>query len=469
MFGKKVKLAVGAVLAFGTLMPGTGYADSSGGQTQFSVVFSTNAIPANFQSELSKAGAVLVNSVPEIGFAEVKASPSALSKLQGLGSVQLVSPSVAWKLPESHVVPLTDDTGVNPNDGTHDLYPLQWDIKELTHDGASYELGTGSHNTVIGIIDTGIDSDHPAIAANLLPGSKNFVPAGGFQGQEPSETGDPNAIEDVDGHGTHVAGSIAGNGRILGVAPNIGIRSYRVFGSSSADTGWIVKAIIQAANDGVNVISMSLGGYDVIGQTFLVDPVTGRKTNLGNDIADLRAFKRALQYAVDHGVLPVVAAGNEGIDAGNKAQVNDYLNAEYGGEGLYFVGAGFEAPGSIPGVVTVSATGPDDSLASYSNYGSGFIDIAAPGGDNKRYPNDADWYTDMCLSSYMGGGYAWMDGTSMATPKVSAVAALLVDKYGPMSPQKLKGMLLRNSVNPVSGTDKGLYGAGHLDAYQALK
>ncbi|TJY41162.1 peptidase S8 [Cohnella pontilimi] len=468
--------AVGAVLALGMVMPSFGYAQPSSSAKHFSLLFKQNAIPADFQSQLNKVGATLVDSIPEIGFAEVQADSSALTKLQSLANVDLVSPSIEWSLPDSHMAPFADAAATGPADTSSsavnlnaDLYKsYQWDIKNVTHDGASYNLGTGSHNTVVGIIDTGIDPNHPAIKANLLPGSMNFVPAGGFQGSEPAETGAASAVTDVHGHGTHVAGTIAGNGRILGVAPNMGIRAYRVFGSSSAETSWIAKAIIQATNDHVNVISMSLGGYDVIGQAFFVDPITGKKTSLGNDIADLRAFKRALQYATDHGVLPVVAAGNEAIDAGNKAQVNGYLNAEYGGDGLYFVGAGFEAPGSVSGVVTVSATGPDHSLSSYSNWGSGFVDIAAPGGDFLRYP-DGDWFTDMCLSSYKNGGYSWMAGTSMATPKVSAVAALLLDKYGPMSPQKLKGLLLKQGVNSVTGTDRKFFGNGHVDALNALK
>jgi lantibiotic leader peptide-processing serine protease len=467
MFGKRRIFAIGAVLAFGMILPNLGYAETTSNATYYSVLFKQNAIPADFQTQLNKAGATLVDSVAQIGFAEVKADSSMLTKLQGITNVDLVSPTIVWKLPDSHTTPLADTTLIDTTSA--DLYQkYQWDIKEVTHSGASYSLGTGSHQTVVGIIDTGIDPNHPAIKANLLQGSMNFVPAGGFGGTEPSETGDPKAITDKHGHGTHVAGTIAGNGRILGVAPNIGFRSYRVFGTSSAETSWIVKAIIQAANDHVNVISMSLGGYDVIGQVFYVDPVTGQKTNLGNDIADMRAFKRALQYATDHGVLPVVAAGNDAIDAGNKAQVNSFLNANYGGNGLYFVGAGFEVPGTIPGVITVSATGPDDSLSSYSNWGSGFVDIAAPGGDFKRYPN-GNWFTDMCLSSYKNGGYVWMAGTSMATPKVSAVAALLIDKYGPMSPQQVKQKLLNIGVDAVTGTDKKLFGSGHVDAYNALQ
>jgi subtilisin family serine protease len=178
--------------------------------------------------------------------------------------------------------------------------------------------------------------------------------------------------------------------------------------------------------------------------------------------------------------LVVVAAGNDGINGTNKKEVTNFLNAAYGGNGFEFVGAGFEIPGTIPGVVTVSATGPNDELALYSNYGPDFIDIAAVGGDYRvymeylmagnfgEYLSQRLFESEFNLSASEAGGYYWSIGTSMATPKVSAVAALLVDKYGKMSPAKLADLLYRKGVDPVSGTEKKYFGNGHLNAVNAL-
>ncbi|MEI2400855.1 S8 family peptidase, partial [Paenibacillus phytohabitans] len=386
----------------------------------------------------------------------VKASTAAFSKLKGMAGVSAANPSISWKLPESQQIEA--DT-VNPANAA--LWDLQWDIKRITNDGESYKLGTGSKDVVVGIIDTGIDRDHPDLVKNLVPGSKNFVPAGGFQGEEPYETGDPGAFDDIHGHGSHVAGSIAGNGAMLGVAPDTGIRAYRVFGASSAESAWVYAAMIAAANDGVDVISMSLSGFDILGQIFYVDPVTGEKVNLGNDVADFTAYKRVVDYVTKKGSLVVAAAGNDAVNMTNKKQVTEFLNGEYGGNGLYFIGAGHIVPANIPGVVTVSATGPNDVLANYSNYGPGFVDIAAVGGDARLY----DQYTaegkfneyiakrmfesEFNLSASNNGGWYWSIGTSMATPKVSAVAALLIDKYGKMSPAKLQDLLYIKAVDPV--------------------
>lgn len=472
---KKIFSVLISVALFLSFIPSVLGAEKTS-EEYYSVLFNSHSIPADFDKQISKLGGEVVYTVPEIGFAQVKADTKSFTKIKGLAGVSAANPSISWELPKSERI---QESNVNPADAA--LWDLQWDIKRITNNGASFELGTGSHDVVVGIIDTGIDRDHPDLVGNLLPGSKNFVPAGGFQGTEPAETGDPNAFDDRHGHGSHVAGSIAGNGAMLGVAPDTGIRAYRVFGEGSAESAWIYDAMIAAADDGVDVISMSLGGWDVLGQIFYVDPETGKKEQLGNDVADFKAYKRTVEYVTNKGALVVAAAGNDAINATNKGQVTNFLNAEYGGDGLYFVGAGFEVPGTIPGVVTVSATGPKDVLANYSNWGPGFIDIAAVGGDAKLYDQYAEegrfneylakrlFETEFNLSAGEDGGWYWSIGTSMATPKVSAVAALLIDKYGKMSPKQLQDLLYKKAVDPVKGNDKKYFGNGHLDAFDALK
>ncbi|WP_085506587.1 S8 family peptidase [Thalassobacillus devorans] len=458
-----------------SLVPSLYSAEASKKMDYYSVLFSSESIPADFNKNLKDIGGEIAYSVPEIGFVQVKAPETAFSKLKGLKGVSAANPSISWSLPEAERI---QESVVNTEDAAY--WGLQWDIQRITNNGESYKLSTGSHDVVVGIIDTGIDRDHPDLVGNLQPGSENFVPPGGFQGTEEKESGEPDAFDDRHGHGSHVAGSIAGNGAMLGVAPDTGIRAYRVFGTSSAESAWIYKAMIAAADDGVDVISMSLGGFDVIGQVFHVDPETGVKTRLGNDVADFKAYKRVMNYVTKKGSLVVAAAGNDAINATNKREVTDFLNANYGEDGFYFVGAGFEVPGTIPGVVTVSATGPEDVLASYSNYGPGFIDIAAVGGDMRSYVQyqlegkfeeylaNRLFETEFNISASKDGGHYWSLGTSMATPKVSAVAALLVDKYGKMSPAKLEDLLYKKAVDPVKGKEKSIFGNGHLDAFDSL-
>lgn len=233
--------------------------------------------------------------------------------------------------------------------------------------------------------------------------------------------------------------------------------------------------MVAAVNDGCRVISMSLGGFDVHGQYWWTDPITGETTKMGNDVPFYQLYKRAAAYAKAHGTVVVASAGNEGLNCTAKGQVTDYLNSEYGPLGYKFVGASFESPGSIAGVVTVSATGPGDVPASYTNYGPGFIDLAAPGGDFLRYPN-GDWYTDMCLSTYgyllPSGeyflGYSWMAGTSMSAPKVAATVALVAVQHPDWSPQQICTYLQQVATDLGKKGKDAFYGFGFVDTYFAV-
>jgi subtilisin family serine protease len=128
---------------------------------------------------------------------------------------------------------------------------------------------------------------------------------------------------------------------------------------------------------------MSLGDYSIVGQIFYTDPLTVEKVKVGSQIADIQAYKRAIEYATKKGSLVVAAAGNDNLNVTKKSEVANYLNNLYHPLGLSFNSVGFEVPGSIPGVVTVGATGVNDVRANYSNYGHGYIDIAAVGGDTR--------------------------------------------------------------------------------------
>lgn len=445
---------------------------------RFTVVFKSDTLPADAAAAVTAAGGRVTAQVPELGVLYATGPANLQDSLNANSAVLAASPSLEFKLAPASIY---QDASIQPdsvNPGTADLYnAFQWDIKQVTDNGASWAVDPGSHNTVVGIIDTGVNPDHSALKANFL-GGRNFVPAGGYYGNDPTETGDPNDYVDRHGHGSHVAGAIAGNGRIIGVGPELGFRSYRIFqASGGAPTLPILQAIVAATNDRVDVISMSLGGYDTLSKYTWTDPATGI-TYQGKDVADFRAYERAVRYAVKNGVVVVAAAGNEALDIGNPTSVTSYLNAAYGDQGYAFQGASREVPGTLPGVVAVSATGPDYQLALYSNYGAGAIDVSAPGGDIRRlYKGDADWFTDLCLSAYKEvtpgvSNYVWMAGTSMATPKVSAVAALIIDQAKasghPLSPSQVVTRLQQTSVDLGKPGYDPSFGYGFANAYSAL-
>jgi subtilisin family serine protease len=462
----------------------------------FIVVFKSEQLPADYKSIIENAGGAVTYEVAQIGTVEATTSnPTAFIKsLLGNADIQSLAPSIELplNLPEADV-DAADAAAASlaPVPAGESIWASgwQWDIEKVTNKGASHAVSSGSKDVVVGVIDTGFDFNHPDLKDNIVSGSKTFVP-------------DTTDAWDAHSHGTHVAGTIGANGRVKGIAPNVGLRAYRVFNKGGARQIWITDAIVAAANDGVDVINMSLGGTRVVGQWFYTDPATGEKIRLGdNGAADMVAYTRAVQYAVNKNVTVVASAGNDALDLSNPAKIADWYNAllqKLGYTAYKVVGAGFKVPAQIPGVVTVSATGggfgTEDRLAFFSNYGNGAINVGAPGGDiGPDFPNrSADWYKYLVLSTVptyyqyntnfashraalelFGPGYGWKAGTSMAAPQVSGVAAayishVLATTGKKPTPSQVQTRLQQTAVDAgIVGYDE-YYGHGIVNAYNAV-
>ena len=213
------------------------------------LAYKGGSIPSDFETKVKLAGGTIERIIEEIGIVEAKSSdPDFLSDMKKNNNVYAADKELSVYLEEetnpADGQPITSIPQDAPN-----YHDYQWDVKRITNDFKSHEINPGNHETVVGVIDTGLDFNHPDLKANAdLAGSKTFVP------------GTTNAW-DQNGHGTHVAGSIAANGKVLGVGPELKVRSYRVFGATGgAQQSWITDAIVAAANDGVEVINMSIGG-----------------------------------------------------------------------------------------------------------------------------------------------------------------------------------------------------------------
>ncbi|WP_338754918.1 S8 family peptidase [Bacillus sp. FJAT-52991] len=337
------------------------------------------------------------------------------------------------------------------NEGSNIYDAWRWDIKKVTSDGASYLIEKGNHNVKIGIVDSGVDVHHPDLKDNIVSPGKSLVPG-------------VSSITDEIGHGTMVAGSIAANGNIKGISPEVGIVPYKVFQGYSADSSWIIKAIIEAANDDMDIINLSLGTY--------------KSMKNKEDRATYLSYKRAIFYANKKGSLLVASSGTDGYDITNPMKLAEQMGLKNDLQ--------LHMPGGLSNVVTVSATNLNDQLAYYSNYGTN-VDIAAPAGDYG--PNFADHqkveleYMTLTtypttlpqseIGKYLGfaPGYEFMIGTSLAAPKVSATAALIIveyqEKYGKKpSPNTVKRYLYGGTVK--GNETKRKLGNGIVNAKNSL-
>jgi thermitase len=290
--------------------------------------------------------------------------------------------------------------GVSPPGGD---FQRAWNLPRV---GAGYS-GVGA---TIAIVDTGVELDHQGLAGRVTAGP-DFIAGATPENPTPLVSGDPN------GHGTHVAGIAADDDPLggLGGAPNAHLLAVRVLDASGSGSDVdVYNGIVWATSAGATVINLSLGG-------------PGCDSVLQNAVA----------YAHDHGVVVVAAAGNDG-------NTELFSPAAYSSE-----------------VIAVAATDPSGHLASFSNHG-GFVAVAAPG---VSVLSTCAW-SNGCVGGTVPSttAYGYLSGTSMATPFVSAAAALLKEECGAsFPPDRVKHELTTRSSGLVPFT-----GIPGLDAYYAI-
>ena len=409
--------------------------------------------------------------------------------------------------------------GIEDREWTQEEEPLadlQWDMQmiDATAD-TSYDVQPGKKSVRVAIIDTGIDGAHPDIAANFNAAlSRNFttdIPLiDGKCSQEADKSCTDPADVDEDGHGTHVAGTVASpvNGiGIAGVAPNVTLVNIR----AGQDSGYFflwesVNALTYAGDIGVDVANMSYyidpwlyncpGAHPAL-KPGTTEPADSPAARLEQQTV-LNLTQGAVDYARAHGVTLVGAAGNSAHNL-NDARVYNLVDGEWVLVPLvdetspdYPPGTEYprvindfckDMPTEAEGVMSISALGPSEAKADYSNYGGGSeatgeITVSAPGGYFRDYFGDAAKHrqpANMILAPYPdelafanhevnGSGkpvspfvvrdcwvvktntaaqpspqpepltecayYQYLQGTSMAAPHATGVAALIVSEFG---------------------------------------
>ncbi|MFF5916749.1 S8 family serine peptidase [Streptomyces flavochromogenes] len=359
------------------------------------------------------------------------------------------------------------------------LEPLQWDLPAIKADKA-HRKTLGSKRVTVGVIDTGVDDTHPDLAPNFdAKASANCV-----SGKPDTTAGSWRPNPGESDHGTHVAGTIAAakNGiGITGVAPGVKVSGIKV---STPDGFFYTEAVV------CGFVWAAEHGVDITNNSYYTDPWMFACKNDEDQKALIEAVTRATRYAERKGTVNVAAAGNSKFDlAADSIVDNSSPNDTTPGDRVIDPKECLDYPAMLPGVVTVSATGAKGLKASYSNYGLGVIDIAAPGGDRTQYQTpDAPAVNGLILSTTVNGGYNYKGGTSMASPHAAGVLALLKSTHPHASPAALKALLYAQAdehacTNPYDiegdgtidavcegGKNKnGFYGAGIVDALDAVR
>jgi subtilisin family serine protease len=409
---RKVTLRLGVLVL--TALAAAVFASSALGQN-YIVLYRSHAVPADAAQRISSAGGTLVYGYGQIGVA-VASSDSATFRASMLADngVANVSGTAAY------AAGLNNDADVAVADP---LESLQWDMTQI-HAPEAHAITGGSPSIVVGDLDTGLDFTHPDLAPNYDAADSTDCSSGAPAPLLPGN--------DVFGHGTHTAGTIAAaqNGiGIVGVAPNVRIAGIK----SSNDDGFFFPEMVVCA-----FMWAGTHGIAVTNNSYFADPWLFNCRNDPTQRAIWVAEQRAIRFAMDQGVSVIAAAGNFSDDLAHPTR--DIVSPDTGaGEDRRITNACAVVPVEIPGVVGVSADGNLGIKSYYSSYGTSAVQVVAPGGDRRLQVTDAA--PNGRVLSTVPGGYAYAQGTSMATPHVSGVAALLESRFGHLPPGRVTALL----------------------------
>ncbi len=466
------------------------------------VSFTSGAVPGNADALVGAAGGTVVARYPNVGAILARSSDARFAaRLRATAGVQAVGAarSVHSRIAPVFAAPVAaapPPKPPRPGAGGDPLSSLQWDMDQI-HAPAAHKISIGSHKVLVGVLDSGIDASHPD-----LVGQVDAAASVSCVGGVPDTTASVWS-NDVIGHGTHVSGIIAAakNGiGIVGVAPGVRLAAIKVavddvndptFGSVFADA--IVCGIDWAVAHGVDVMNASL----------TVDPTdpTADPTDVDDVLcpddpdraAAIAVVQAAVLRAARKNTTLVAATGNFFLDLA-------HLSDPEGGKCRVL-------PVQTPHAIGVSAVGPTQLLSSYSDYGVGAVDLTGPGGDALVLPQPvgqvlssmpstslyyqlaAQWNGQVQdCSSGTCAFYAYIQGTSMAAPHATGVAALAISRFGKLPPDLLLAILslgARPLPCPVGAYDPGatgmpatcvgpprynsFYGAGEVDALAVVK
>ncbi|NVM29727.1 MAG: S8 family peptidase [Candidatus Helarchaeota archaeon] len=351
---------------------------------------------------------------------EAKDPKAMAEKLKAQGAKVLyvyeIIKAVAVEMPANEILKASKDKDL-------DLFHEDMEVhtcldKSVPHIGAPTvwkEMKNKGEGMIVGVVDTGVDGEHPDLKGKLVA-SEDFTGEGYFDGN---------------GHGTHIAGTIAGNGKAsnstyVGVAPEAKVIAAKVLASNGSGTfSGVIAGIEWAAKQNPHVMNLSLGA-NVPGSCDGTDPCS-----------------MAVEAAMDQGVIVCIAAGNAG-------------------PGSSTVGS----PGCAKKVITIGASDDNDNIAWFSSRGPTLDnrvkpDIVLPGVDII-----AARAKDTAMGTIIDDHHTQASGTSMATPHCAGVAALIKAEFPDITPQEVKELLMNTAMDLE--LDPNTQGKGRVDVTKAF-
>lgn len=366
-------------------------------------------LPPGSPARRLPGGLTVLHEIPELGLALVQA-PSGKNLAEA--AAQLTEQAaVEWAEPN-----YTLSLDFTPNDPKYPSYQLAY-LNRIAA-ASAWDLSTGRPEIIIAVLDTGVDMTHEDLAAAIWT---NGPESDGQTGVDDDGNGfvddihgwdfasGDNDPSDDHGHGTHVSGIAAAridNGiGIAGMAGRATIMPVDVFQGGIGTYEALIRAIIYATDNGARVINMSLGASSYS-----------------------KGEEAAVDYAYNHGVVLVAAAGNTGREE-------------------------YHYPAAHVHAIAVASTTADDIISSFSTRGD-WVDVAAPG--------------STIYSTFPHNGYGYLSGTSMATPHVSGLAALILSRNPTLTPEQVRA-IIESTADDLGPSGRDIYfGAGRINASGAL-
>ncbi len=370
-------------------------------------------------------------------YAAIETSETMIRSLKNLPEVEYIELNHTYRIsPVFSERPAIDTATATINDKD---FGRQWGLKNTGFNGGSifspgkkgedinaenaWSVTKGDNDIVVAVIDTGVDYNHPDLKRNIWT---NTAELNGRLGIDDDNNGYIDDVHgfgfggknsdpmDSNGHGTHCAGVIGAvhNNKTggAGVMDNVKIMPIRFINGNEGTTEDAIRAVDYAIKNGANLMSNSWGGDE-----------------------DSQALKDAIKAAGEKGITFVVAAGNDNAN-------NDSSRT-------------FPANYNLDNLVAVGSFASSGTKSSFSNYGKKSVHVMAPGSN--------------IYSTWTGGGYQSISGTSMATPFVAGIVGLILSHEPNLTPIEIKERVIATSVNNGS-LSKYTVSGGRIDAYRAL-